>query len=112
MSLHISRSQIYDFMEYIVNDSTGTIGTIFMDHAYAINQLLQRNPRAIMYYNMYVTYFENNKKYLKQENLPCDKFKRFDSIDSLIESATNHSIMHNKNIVFTFCLFSWLYMHH
>ena len=106
------RNNVYDFMEYMVNDNTGNIGVTYIDYESVVNQLLRRNPRAIMYYNMYSTYFENHKKYLKKENLPYYRFTNFDNIDSLIESATNYCARNNENIIFTFCKFLWLYMHH
>lgn len=106
------RNKIYDFMEYIINDNNGMIGVTYMDHEYAVSLLLQRNPLAIMYYNMYVIYFENNQKFLKKENLPCYQWYKFDNIDSLIRSTTNNANMRGESNIFTFCKFIWLYMHH
>ena len=111
MSINI-RNKVYDFMEYMINDSTGKIGETFMDHEYAVNLLLQRNPRAIMYYNMYNVYFENNKKFLKKENLPCYRWIKFDNIDGLIRTSINYSNVRGENKVFSFCKFLWLHMHH
>ena len=110
MSVNI-RNKVYDFMEYMANDSNGKIGETYMDHEYAVNLLLQRNPRAIIYYNMYIIYFENNKKFLKRENLPCYQWVKFNNIDSLIRSVVNYSNMRDENKIFTFCKFLWLFMY-
>jgi hypothetical protein len=111
MSINI-RTKVYDFMEYMINDSSGKIWETFMDHENAVNLLLQRNSHAIMYYNMYNVYFENKKKFLKKENLPCYRWIKFDNIDSLIRTSIDHSNIRNENMIFTFCKFLWLYMHH
>ena len=115
MSFRITRSQIYDFMEFMTNDMEGKIGIVCEKYEYVINLFLQRDPRAIMYYNMYNTYFENNKKYLKKENIKCYQFAEFDNIDSLIDSSQRmprNIEPTQKNKMYVFCRDLWLYMHH
>jgi hypothetical protein len=108
MLLTNQRNDVYDFLDYIINDKTGNIGVCFMDYDLAINKLLNSEPDAIFMYNLFAKTFNKNKKFLKKEGKPTC-ISSFPTILAVI-----HSMRPRNDITRTanFCICLWLYLHH
>jgi len=103
--------EIYDFLNYILNDMTGVIGENFIEFEKPVISLINMEPNAVHYYNMFIKMFNKHKKYLRKQSI--NNINNIPTLSSTL-SSYKYSLKndtHNEKI-FRFCLILWLHIHH
>ena len=106
--------EIYDFLNYILNDMTGVIGENFIEFEKPVISLINMEPNAVHYYSMFIKMFNEHKKYLKKQAI--NNINNINNIPTLSSTLSSYKYSlkndtHNEKI-FRFCLILWLHIHH
>lgn len=111
MLLYEQHNDVYDFLNYIIDDTSGHIGEKFMNFQGPVSKLLAKDPHAMFMYNLFVKTFNKNKKYYKKEGLEFYQYLNFPTVTENIAIMRPKDNTENAHI-FAFCVCLWLHLHH